>query len=568
MTTAAEFQSKVAKAEVNMDRLDGIVNGGPTTVVGTDGGNVPSIAKLEADLRAQVDAGLADLTVSTIPGLQAALDAFAVNITRFGAPDSGGVYPATALTLAIAATPDGGCVYIPGNVRVKSPGTITRSNIAIRGGKMPSVNAAGTALEKGAVIEGSLVISGDNLDLQSFGVDSGASVCTAVGSAGMDGLVVHDAALAVIRKNIVCRDLIGLCKDTSVAYHAVLLEGLEGLDATNIRGKYGRFNVVVKARKSILRGLYGYSAGHVGIYIKSDSYAPCEELDVSGLFYDDAGAGYAAIAGVSLYAATATMARVKVRGIEVIGGNEGVKLVGAPRSTYPTNAMEGIRVSEVVSVAANAYSFSTYGALVGCSITNLTLDLPVSKKALLVQEDAYSVHVDGVFANVIGADASTVDLRGGFTATNIRSVVTRDLTNPSGITLAPNLTQWRLGDCVGTVNYDSGASGLLNGWTAAYSNTPQAKLRDNRIWLSGRLSVPATPWTGKEEAYQCGIGPQTIQNMYAMAYNASTQAMAPVFMSILGNGRIKFDLLTNSGAFPSGISYVELDGLSFPVGGV
>jgi hypothetical protein len=58
MTTAAEFQSKVAKAEVNMDRLDGIVNGGPTTVVGTDGGNVPSIAKLEADLAAAIEGSI------------------------------------------------------------------------------------------------------------------------------------------------------------------------------------------------------------------------------------------------------------------------------------------------------------------------------------------------------------------------------------------------------------------------------------------------------------------------------------------------------------------------------
>ena len=49
MTTAAQFQTKVTKAGVNMDRLDLIINGDDETVVETDSGEVPSIQKLFKD---------------------------------------------------------------------------------------------------------------------------------------------------------------------------------------------------------------------------------------------------------------------------------------------------------------------------------------------------------------------------------------------------------------------------------------------------------------------------------------------------------------------------------------
>jgi len=48
VTTAAEFQTKVAKFIVNLARLDAIVNGDADTTVETDGGFVPTFAKLLA----------------------------------------------------------------------------------------------------------------------------------------------------------------------------------------------------------------------------------------------------------------------------------------------------------------------------------------------------------------------------------------------------------------------------------------------------------------------------------------------------------------------------------------
>lgn len=52
MTDIPALQVRIAKAVTNFDRLDEIVNGDATTVVTTDAGPVPSIAKLQADLTA------------------------------------------------------------------------------------------------------------------------------------------------------------------------------------------------------------------------------------------------------------------------------------------------------------------------------------------------------------------------------------------------------------------------------------------------------------------------------------------------------------------------------------
>lgn len=54
MTSAAEFQAKVDKTSTNMDRLDGVVNGGPTAEISTDNGLVPSLAKVMKDIQDQV----------------------------------------------------------------------------------------------------------------------------------------------------------------------------------------------------------------------------------------------------------------------------------------------------------------------------------------------------------------------------------------------------------------------------------------------------------------------------------------------------------------------------------
>jgi len=62
MPTSAEYRAGIDKAVVNMERLDGFVNGDATTVVNTDNGSIPSLAKVVQDTG--WEAGAADTAVA------------------------------------------------------------------------------------------------------------------------------------------------------------------------------------------------------------------------------------------------------------------------------------------------------------------------------------------------------------------------------------------------------------------------------------------------------------------------------------------------------------------------
>lgn len=76
-TTQAEFEAAVAKAEVNMDRLDQIVNGDAATLVAVDGGVlVPSFAKLQTAGAVAVAAAEEDANRSESAAAAAAASGF------------------------------------------------------------------------------------------------------------------------------------------------------------------------------------------------------------------------------------------------------------------------------------------------------------------------------------------------------------------------------------------------------------------------------------------------------------------------------------------------------------
>ena len=79
MTTPSEFQTAVAKSVTNMDRLNRFVNGAADETVETDNGSVPTLAKKLDEWDQLIEDALAESSVSSIPGLQAALDGKAPN---------------------------------------------------------------------------------------------------------------------------------------------------------------------------------------------------------------------------------------------------------------------------------------------------------------------------------------------------------------------------------------------------------------------------------------------------------------------------------------------------------
>lgn len=68
MTTATEFQTKVDKTSINMDRIDQILNGSETTDVVIDGGqSIPSIRKLQDEITEKlINIGIGDTAAAQI----------------------------------------------------------------------------------------------------------------------------------------------------------------------------------------------------------------------------------------------------------------------------------------------------------------------------------------------------------------------------------------------------------------------------------------------------------------------------------------------------------------------
>ena len=111
MTTAAEFQAKVDKSVVNMDRLDDIVNGDTTATVTTDNGTVPSMAKVIADFQTEADTVLEGYGDVTTAASQAATSATTATDKAAEAVDAAADAIATA----------GGLSAVSGNFLPQAP---------------------------------------------------------------------------------------------------------------------------------------------------------------------------------------------------------------------------------------------------------------------------------------------------------------------------------------------------------------------------------------------------------------------------------------------------------------
>lgn len=100
MTTAAEFQANVDKATVNFQRFDSVVNGGPDVVVTTDSGEVPSLAKVIAEIGYNADAAEEAAAAALSAGAASASAISASASAASAEAVSGPTYASTAAGLA------------------------------------------------------------------------------------------------------------------------------------------------------------------------------------------------------------------------------------------------------------------------------------------------------------------------------------------------------------------------------------------------------------------------------------------------------------------------------------
>jgi hypothetical protein len=174
-------------------------------------------------------------------------------------------------------------VRYPSESTVANP--IVASNVTLSGAGTPSFGAGFQTLVGGTILNGPVVFAsrdsalntvGNNVVIQSLGVDSGETVCAANGGVALEGLFFPNIGQIVnmtLREGIIFRDIRVLCRNAAAPVHTILIEKSIGALVENFQTVYGENGPVMKTQKSTVRK--GYCRGHQTNFAldKSDVYS-------------------------------------------------------------------------------------------------------------------------------------------------------------------------------------------------------------------------------------------------------------------------------------------------------
>lgn len=461
---------------------------------------------------------------------------------------------------AIAATPAGGTLIL-GIGPYNTPGLTTRDNIRIVGQAMPWVNVGKTALTGGTIIKGQWVIDGSNVTIENLGVDAGSAWCVASnGGVATNAFVAHNVAQTALNTNNHFRNVIGLCKDATSAFHSMLIESQQFGSADNLVGYYGTFGCVFKVADFEIGKASGYENATTSVYIKGDSYAPVQRVNATCLSaYNSVGTNSAQ--PVAIHASTGVVQDVNVGKINVYGGQRQVRLIS---NTSGVNIMDNVNVGLINARLGTAVGLDTYGIIynanfAACNVVN------ACGYGVTTETNAHGVAFGQInytdTASLNKADA--INLGGDTSFDNIVATNGYDKTTPTGITIAAG-AKCRVGDYVGRLNWNGGT--LQNGWTAV--GAAGAKIRCGRVKVYGRINNAANKGAGKDvvlaisSALTGGIDRYfTVNALNGGVLNQAEQ----VLIIVRSTGNIEFPF-QNTGSFvPANISYIHLDTLAWDI---
>ena len=499
-----------------------------------------------------------------------------ISVKDFGAIGNGIANDYNSFVNAIySISSSGGTLYIPaGTYYLGVSGIlISRSNINIVGDGMPEVASNKNNLIGGTILQGQVVIDGNNISVSNLGVDCGNTfVSTYNSNNGLNGLVIHNVAqTGTLNQNTNVQNVVGLVKipttisDPTAAVHGVLLESLQYLNASNIYGVGGWFGVVVKASDANLNNLYSDSNDTIGVQLKSDTYAPVANVNISNVYATNTSAprmyeGFAIISeATQLHNVNATNICVDnawnaVR-IDCSQNNPGYAIT--LNNVSVTNSQNGIDVrgpayavvidNSTVWEPTTGYGFTVSGDPVGNQYPET---VAVSNLRVAINESTSTggVNVSGIVnpSHILLNNINVADAGGALGA-------------KSTININSNVT---LGQTYGTILGQGLSPSLLNGWAVTYTGQSFGAIVKSG-WTSGYGRISATSATSDTFLQlPTGYYPDNLIFFTSMTgFNGSTGELVPVTVQIGPTGQCS--VYPNRAAYSS-IAWFNLTDLKFP----
>jgi hypothetical protein len=301
-----------------------------------------------------------------------------INAKDYGALGTGYPIDDTAAILAAAASvpASGGTLEIPAGTYYSAKGiNIIRNNLTVIGEGMPTVSSDLQSLKGGTIIQNQFQIVGSNITVQQLGVDSGITFSNAhMAGSGTNGLVIHDPANHVIYQNVNVKDCVGLCRignsqDSTAAFHAILLEGIQNGSADNLLGIGGWFGIVLKVSDFTCGSLQAQENDAASVLIKSQSYAPVARVKVGSVTVQNS-ANSRGYFGFEVVACDAALSDVTVGTVNVTGGGSAVGVT--TEGSFPVDSVS----IGTVTAQSPINGISVLGTVQGLVIDKATITLP------------------------------------------------------------------------------------------------------------------------------------------------------------------------------------------------
>lgn len=482
------------------------------------------------------------------------------------------------LAQAIAATPANGILQL-GEGPYQAGFRVYRSNITIRGVGMGWYNTAKTAIVGGTIIQGEFWITGDNIIIESLGVDCGVDVCDDYNSGtAMNALIVMDinseTGVRTIRKNITVRNVITLCKTPTSPFHCFLFEGLSDSRFENLHAMYSQWGVVLKTQNSTADGLYAYDCQQAGLTLKSDSGAwgsRCGTTTVSNVIIDNS--GFAAENGIFIYASTDSLFDCSLNNFVIRGGKKGLVLLCDYR-VPGTNVLMGFIATNGVMRYQTQMPLISAGAVSHVKFDNMVIAGCTATANILVGPDTYDINLNNITCSVLSAATDNVRLEGRFTFDNLTVIVSNDFVSPGHINLYPEYNSplaMKVGQYIGTL-YMLGVLSKVtfqNGWGPFASANVDVKSIGGQTYLRGRAAVPngVGPWNSGHRligTFPAGLAPYGQDRQFMTGGFTTAETYVPVFIRVSTSGGIWADYVDQTDAFPSAVAQISLDMISWP----